>query len=240
MSENENKETTAEVSGSKKTLKDMWSELAPKSQKIVKIVAGVVAVVIVFAAGFSAGYEKAKDDVRSVFQDAFSGMGSETPTATEEPVEKDVLAEVGTRSNPAPMGTTVLFSDNSGDVWEVTLSDPILNANEIVANENQFNEAPPEGFQYAMVTVTAKYVGKKTGTPSWDLNLSFVTAAGTTHNQGDVSAVIPSSLYDINELYPDAVGVGNIVIAVPSDNVEAGNWTVSAGYGNDKYFYQAQ
>ena len=240
MSENETKETTAEVSGSKKSLKDMWSELAPKSQKIVKIVAGAVAVLIVFTAGFSAGYEKAKDDVRAAFQDAFSGLGSETPAATEEPVEKDVLAEVGTRSNPAPMGTTVVFSDNSGDIWEVTLSDPILNANDIVANENQFNEAPPEGFQYAMVTVTAKYVGKKTGTPAWDLNLSFVTAAGTTHNQGDVSAVIPSSLYDINELYPDAVGVGNVVIAVPSDNVEAGNWTVSAGYGNEKYFYQAQ
>lgn len=231
----------AEATAPKKTLKELWSELLPKTQFRLKIAAAAIVAIVVFAIGFTAGYEKAKDDVRTAIADVFSGGDTESsPVATEEPVKKDALAEVGTRKNPAPMGTTVVFSDNSGDVWEVTLSDPILNAADIVANENMFNDPAPEGFQYAMVGVTAKYVGKETGTPAWDLNISFVSAAGTTHEIGDVSAVIPSSLNDVNELYPDAVGVGNIVIAVPSADVESGNWTISAGYGNKKYFYKAQ
>lgn len=241
MSDNKEAEQTSQVTAPKKNLKDIWMELAPKSQFRLKIGAAVAAVIVVFGVGFTAGYEKAKADVRLVFEQAFSGLDAEESTeATEEPVEKDVLAEVGTRENPAPMGTTVIFSDNSGDVWEVTLSDPILNAADVVANENMFNDPAPEGFQFAMVTVTAKYIGKETGTPAWDLTIDYVSAAGTTHTTGDTYAVVPNALMDVNELYPDAIGVGNIVIAVPVTDVESGNWTISAGYGNEKYFYKAQ
>lgn len=241
MSDKETSETTPEATAPKKSVKELWSELKPKSQFRLKIAAAAVAALLVFGAGFTAGYEKAKDDVRSALQEAFSGLDPDSsPMPTEEPVEEDSLSEVGTRKNPAPMGTTVIFSDNSGDLWEVTLSDPILNAADIIANENMFNDPAPEGLQYAMVTVTAKYVGKETGTPMWDLTIDFVSASGTTHTTGDFSAVVPNALMDVNELYPDAVGVGNIVIAVPTADVESGNWTVSAGYGNKKYFYKAQ
>lgn len=241
MSDKEKAEPTPEVAAPKKSLKEIWNELAPKSQFRLKIGAAVVAVIVIFGAGFTAGYEKAKDDVRTAIEQAFSGEDSEaTSEVTEEPVEEDPLSDIGSRKNPAPMGTTVIFSDKSGDVWEVTLSDPILNANEIIANENMFNDPAPEGLQYAMVTVTAKYIGKETGTPAWDLSISFVSAAGTTHTSGDFSAVEPNSLNDVNELYPDAIGVGNVVIAVPSADIESGNWTISSGYGNEKYFYKAQ
>lgn len=241
MSDSKEPETTPQAATPKKSIKEIWGGLAPKSQFRLKIGALVVAVSVVFGAGFTSGYEKAKSDVRLAIEQAFSGDDAEVSAeATEEPVEKDVLAEVGTRKNPAPMGTTVIFSDNSGDIWEVTLSDPILNAADVIANENMFNDPAPEGFQYAMVTVTAKYIGKQTGTPMWDLTIDFVSAAGTTHTSGDYSAVVPNALMDVNELYPDATGVGNIVIAVPIADVESGNWTVSAGYGNDKYFYKAQ
>lgn len=234
-------DSTPEVAVQKKTLKELWNELAPKSQFRLKIGAAIAAFVIVLGAGYTAGYEKAKSDVRLAIEQAFSGDDAEVATEpTDEPVEKDVFAEVGTRKNPAPMGTTVIFSDSSGDIWEVTLSDPILNAADIIASENMFNDPAPEGFQFAMVTVTAKYIGKETGTPIWDLTIDFVSAAGTTHTSGDFSAVVPNALMDVNELYPDAIGVGNVVIAIPTANVESGNWTVSAGYGNDKYFYKAQ
>lgn len=242
MSETENQESTADSTSSKKGLKELWNELKPQTQLWLKIVAAVVVGLAVFGVGFTSGYEKAKADVRTALEDAFSGLESEPAPeiVEEEVVEEDAASELGTRSNPAPMGTTVVFSDNTGDLWEVTLSDPILNANDIVAAENQFNDPAPEGFQYAMVGVTAKYIGKATGTPYWDLTISFVSEAGTTHETGDFSAVIPSDLSDINELYADAVGVGNIVIAVPSANVESGNWTVSTGFGSEKYFYVAQ
>lgn len=241
MSENEKVEAPANSSVPKKGLKDIWNELTSKTQLWFKIAAAAVAVIVVFAIGFTSGYEKAKDDVRTALEQAFAGVDSaSTPAATQEPVKKDAKAELGTRNNPAPMGTTVIFSDKSGDLWEVTLSDPVLNANDVIANENMFNDAAPEGLQYAMVMVTAKYVGKETGTPAWDLNISFVSAAGTTHTSGDFSVVPPTSLNDVNELYPDAAGSGNVVIAVPTADIESGNWVVTAGYGNDKYFYKAQ
>lgn len=242
MSENQKLETATEVSAKKKNIKDLWIELTPRTQLWLKIIAAAAIALIIFGLGFTAGYEKAKNDVRTAIEEVFSGVDTESSLEVSEPetIEEEVLSGIGTRDNPAPMGTTVIFSDNTGDLWEVTLSDPILNANDIVAAENQFNEPAPEGYQYAMVNVTAKYIGKATGTPYWDLTISFVSEAGTTHETGDISAVIPSELSAVNELYPDAVGVGNIAIAVPSANVEAGNWTVTAGYGSDKYFYQAQ
>jgi len=241
MSDQEKLETPPETCNQKKNLKSTWAGLEPKTQFWLKISSLIIAALVVFTGGFATGYERAKSDFRNAIEDAFSGFDlglSEEPV--EEVVEEDALSEEGSRSNPAPMGTTVYYSDASGDVWEVTLSDPILNANDIIAAENQFNEPAPEGFQYAMVTVTAKYVGKETGTPFWDLEVTFVSESGTTHTSGDVYAAIPNPLIDVNELYPDAVGVGNVAVAVPSANVEAGNWVVSIGFGDAKYFFQAQ
>lgn len=149
-------------------------------------------------------------------------------------------ADLGSRENPLPIGTTVILDDGMGGIWEITLSPPTLEANKLVQDENMFNENPPEGFQYALLPVSAKYLGDDTGTPAWDLEFSFVSKAGTTHKEFDVSVVGPDELSNVNELYKDGVGEGNIVIAIPTLDAELGTWRVKATWGDNPAFFAAQ
>lgn len=149
-------------------------------------------------------------------------------------------ADLGSRENPLPIGTTVILDDGMGGIWEITLSPPTLEANKLVQDENMFNENPPEGFQYALLPVSAKYLGDDTGTPAWDLEFSFVSKAGTTHKEFDVSVVGPDELSNVNELYKDGVGEGNIVIAIPTLDAELGTWRVSLIWADNPAFFAAQ
>ena len=103
-----------------------------------------------------------------------------------------------------------------------------------------FNEAPPEGLQFAILPVSAKYLGDDTGTPAWDLEFSFVSKAGTTHKVFDVSVVGPDELSNVNELYKGGVGQWNIVIAIPALDAELGTWRVSTTWGGNPAFFAAR
>ena len=142
---------------------------------------------------------------------------------------------LGTRENPAPAGSTVVLSDNSGEVYEITFGAATLDAGSIIAAENMFNEPADAGSQYILVPVTFTYVGTETGTPWLDVQFAFVSAAGTTHDSSSSFVVAPLPLTDINELYPGATATANLVLMVPSADIEKGALTVSPLFG-EKYF----
>jgi len=167
---------------------------------------------------------------------ASSDAKPDTQPQTSAPVEEPA-AEAGTRTNPASAGSTVQISDNSGPLWNVTVGAATLNANDLVAAENQFNPAADAGTQYVLVPVTFTYVGKQSGTPWIDVDVSFVSAAGTTHDQQFV--VVPTPITDIAEMYEGATATGNLVVMAPSDNIEGGTWAISALFG-EKYFVAVQ
>lgn len=171
-----------------------------------------------------------------------SAVIEEAPTEQDaQPGSEDPAApEIGTRENPAPLGTVIEVTEFGQAVYEVTLGASTLDATAAVLAENVFNEAPPEGFQYALIPVTVTYVGTESGTPWLDLSIDFVSAAGTSHTETDSFAVGPApSFIDINELFPGGTGTGNIVILIPTENAAAGTWAVSATFG-DPFFFAAQ
>jgi len=153
---------------------------------------------------------------------------------------EEISDELGSRENPLPIGTAVVLDDGMGGVWEVSLIAPDLEANDVVLAENMFNEEPPEGFQYALLPVVAKYLGEETGTAAYDLEFAFVSAAGTTHKSFDVYAVGPDELANVNELYKDGVAEGNVVIAIPSGDAELGTWRVTTSWGDTAAFFAAE
>lgn len=207
------------------------------SGTIVSAVALLVSLVlaVVYAIGLAAAIEGASSGVSGSVDEPVS-VGE--PAA--EPAEEPAAGAEGTRDNPAPLGTTVVLSEGGEDTYEITLGPATLNANEAVAAANQFNEAPPAGFQYAVLPVAVTYIGSETGTPWIDLTIEFVSASGTTHTQSDSLVVGPSpDIFEINELYPGASGSGNITIMIPTDNAEAGTWTVSSLFV-EPYFFTAQ
>ncbi|HZK04693.1 MAG TPA: hypothetical protein VFC82_02470 [Actinomycetaceae bacterium] len=163
-----------------------------------------------------------------------------TEASTEAAAETEsVPSGDGTREAPFSPGSTASIGD-----YEVSLGSAILNANEMVAQENQFNDPPAEGRQFVLVPVTATYTGDESGTAWVDLSIQFVGAGGNTFGDGmdDHCGVIPNSLTDQGEMYGGATVEGNACVSVPSDQVEGGTWVLEDPYDFDdtKVFFAIQ
>lgn len=213
-----------------------------KRGALVGLIVSVVALIlsIILAIVYTAGFVKAVDDSLGTAASAPTSDSAADEATDAASEESPTDAEVGTRENPATLGSVVELSSGGSVEYEVTFGASNLMANDAVAAANQFNEAPPAGFQYAMVPVTVTYKGTETGTPWIDVRVEFVSAAGTTHTNSDTMTVEPSpSMMDINELYPDASGMGNVVIAIPTSDAALGTWSVSSLFG-DPYFFAAE
>jgi hypothetical protein len=191
---------------------------------------------IVLAIVYTAGFVSAVDDAGVNIDD--SGVTAPGDTEEEPATEAPAEEEQGTRANPYPAGTTLSFTEAGAPFYDVTVGAATLNANDIIAAANMFNEAPPAGTQFALLPLTVTYTGAETGTPWVDLTVEFVAADGTSHTQSDVFVVGPAELIELNELYPGASGTGNVVINVPSADVEQGTWLLRVGFisGEDVFF----
>lgn len=206
----------------------------PKGKAIAGTILSAIAMVlsIILANTYTAGFVNAVDEALP---------HSQTKSDSDGSAADDEADDIGTRENPAPLGTAIELTSGGSVEYEVTLGDSILNANDLVAEANQFNDEPDAGYQYAMVPVTVVYKGSETGSPWIDITVEFVSADGTTHTTSDALAVAPKPGFnDINDLYPDASATGNIVIMIPSEGAEDGTWAVSSLFSGDPYFFAAQ
>lgn len=113
----------------------------------------------------------------------------------------------GSRENPAAPGDTVTVGD-----WEIVVNSFNRDATEQVMGTNQFNDPPPAGSQWALVDLTATYVGDELGTTTF-IGVSYVTEDGTVIHWYDHVAVVPHALN--GELYPGGTATGNVGIALP-------------------------
>jgi len=133
---------------------------------------------------------------------------------------------VGTRDNPAPLGTVVRIGD-----WEVTVTDVTKNANKLVANENQFNDKPAEGFQYVLWSIDAKYVGDSSATFWIDSTWKVVGSEGNSFD--DSCGVIPNNISDAGETFSGASITGNVCKAVQKDQLPGATILVEASFSVD-------
>ena len=114
---------------------------------------------------------------------------------------------VGTRANPSAIGDTLRTEE-----WEVVVNSFTRNATDQVMAANMFNDPPPAGSQYALVNITATYVGDESGLADF-ISAAFVTDGGNVIRSYDHSAVTPEPLE--GELYTGASATGNIDLAIP-------------------------
>ena len=90
-------------------------------------------------------------------------------------------------------------------------------ATEQVMGTNRFNDPPPAGSEWALVDLTATYVGDELGSTTL-IGVSYVTEDGTVIQWYDHVAVVPHALN--GELYPGGTATGTVGIAVPVDDDE--------------------
>jgi hypothetical protein len=184
-----------------------------------------------FIEGVNDAIEESSPTAEVLTDDSDSDMGM------GESESDSGAAEGGTRDNPLPLGTTITIGAPGAPDWEVTVGPSTLDATEIVLAENQFNDPPEAGLQYAMLNLDATYVGETSGTPWVDISVSYVGADGVTYESYDTFAVAPDPFTDINELFPGGSGSGNVVVAIPSDSAAQGTWRIGASWlGTDLFF----
>lgn len=154
--------------------------------------------------------------VTTSFDNAFGGTTSQVkPSAaagesSSSAAPSQAATKVGTRENPAPLGSDIVGKD-----FTVKINSVNLNATDAVMAANQFNEAPAAGNAYALVNATITYTGTDSGYAA-QAQISYVSADGKVYNSFDSMAVAPEPALGLDELYNGAAATGNIVIQIPA------------------------
>ncbi len=103
--------------------------------------------------------------------------------------------------------------------YQISVIDVIPDATEIIAAENQFNEAPAIGNQFFMARVAVTYTGSETGTPWIDLNFQAVGASNVGYSEYDNSCgVIPDDGASVSELFEGGSVEFNVCWQVSTDD----------------------
>ncbi|MBF4621049.1 DUF4190 domain-containing protein [Clavibacter sp. VKM Ac-2542] len=175
-----------------------------------------------------------------------AGPGSDSGFASPEPTSgdggDDATAQPGTSpDDPLPIGTPVTGEGIDGPEWQVTLGTPILDATAAVLAADPTNEPPAAGMQYAVVPVTATYLGSSTGDPLSELALGFLAADGTQYSAADsfVQAPAPAFTDAYEMLEPQGTASGNVVVEIPIDGAADGLWATAPGMIADAYYFRA-
>lgn len=191
-----------------------------------------IAAVIVSVVGTVAGVAAFTSSMARITDEAFGGTkpsvvpsapaatadgSAQTPPVADASAQPErapdpapnPAAELGTRENPYPLGTTV-----STDDWEVIVNSWTPGADQQVKAANMFNDEPGEGQEYGLVNLTVTRVGEESASPMFEVRVDYVSASG---NVFDDFAVAPDALSD-NELFTGASATGNEALMVPIDD----------------------
>lgn len=155
------------------------------------------------------------------------------PTATPTPTPQPTPV-LGSRENPISTGTGF-----TSGAWGFSLGVTDLDAWPEIEAENMFNEPPPVGWSYITVPVTVSYRGTGSETPWIENYIEFVGSNGVVYTSSSSDAwcgVVPSSYYDVPEMYAGGSATGNVCAVVPTGYIAGGLWRVRGSYSSPAVF----
>lgn len=173
---------------------------------------GVLLIVLVLLVALGSGDD---EEPKVVSTPPASEAGTSVAAGGEEGGEETV----GTRGNPAPIGTAL-----EAGGWVVQVDEVVPDATDLVLAENMFNEPPAEGRQFLMARVTVQYNGDEEpatlfGAP---FEFSLFGSRGVEYTTfDDDCGVVPEELDLFKELYKGGSVSGNLCWSVPSDEVDS-------------------
>ncbi|PFG18502.1 hypothetical protein [Serinibacter salmoneus] len=186
---------------------------------VVSVLGGVIGA-IVFVVLVAGAVDEAFSEDEVTVETAAEAEDAEEETEAEAAAQDEsqnesegesegAAGQVGTRDNPAPLGSVI-----TGEEWEVVIDAVQLDATDAVMAANQFNDPPADGEAYLIVTVTTTYLGQDSSYDSM-VDVDYVTADGTVITSSDNFAVAPEPEFGMTELFTGASSTGNIVLAAP-------------------------
>jgi hypothetical protein len=165
---------------------------------------------------------------------------TETDTPEDEPLPGDPTAVPGDATPSAGAtvctdGTAIAFGKagiltyDDENQAEVTVNDVELNATDAVLAENSLNETPPDGYQYALISLTIKQLGTE-AFPAGGTRGIFKGVAEDVASPADYAVLPQPEMLFAPDLTPGASVTGNIAVFVPTSGAESGSLLV------DNYF----
>ena len=191
---------------------------------ILAVVGGIIGSIVLVGTLIAAGVQ-AIDEMSDT-------TVSESP---QDDADEDADAgsgEVGSRENPAALGSTI-----SGDEYDVVVNTVTLDATEDILAANPYNEAPAEGTTYALINATVTYKGEDSGYAAMVM-FDYVTADGEVVSSTDALVLPPEPALALQEIYTDASATGNVVLQVPVG--DDGLLRVTPGILSDEVFVAVQ
>jgi hypothetical protein len=157
-----------------------------------------------------------------------------TPTSSSE-VAGSPAGVVGDRANPVPPGAIA----DIGGGWRLQVLNVNPDAAAVIAAENQFNDPPPPGSTFSLVTVALGYFGKEDPKSPFETTISAVASASVELPAG--CGVVPQQLDSFGEIFAGGVVVGNVCfVTTPQDAGSLELYATGDLFSTDKVFLDAR
>lgn len=160
--------------------------------------------------------------------------GERRTTTTPAPLE-------GTRRNPLPYGETAALSiGESNPAWIFRVVEFIPDGTSAVMAENQFNDPPADGRQFAIVRLEATYEGlQEPARLTSDVSFVAVDGSNLTYDFDDTCGVIPDELDQYGQVYAGGVVVGNLCWSVATEHIDSLLLGISPSFSSDPPYFMA-
>ncbi len=191
---------------------------------ITGLVTSVLAIVLVILTQLL--FAEAIDEVESSFRQGVAEAEAEAEAEAADPSAGEETPEV------VPIGVPAQVGD-----YEVILDAVQLNANDMVAGANDFNE-PPTG-QYVVTQLTVTYAGEEEGTPGFDLTAIFHGTDSRQYSDSECSAVLPDDALDAPTLNSGGSDSFQFCMDVPPAAIEGGELSIepTMSFGDERVFF---
>ncbi|KAE8764085.1 DUF4190 domain-containing protein [Georgenia thermotolerans] len=183
---------------------------------------GAILMNVVFGAAISSAVDDAVQesirDTENQLEDLGTDVSAEEETAAAE--EQAAAAEA------LPLGQSAEVGD-----YTVTVKGVNLNANEVMADENLYNDEPTN--QYVLVDVSVAYNGDDEGDAWLDLNHVFQGSDSRQYDWVDCEAIEPNSVMDAPTLTAGGTADYQVCMDVPPAAIEGGTVFVEDAFPFD-------
>lgn len=183
-------------------------QVGGKGLAIAGVVLAALAVLIGILANvlFGVAINAVDDAVQQSLEDTENQLNDAGSEASEE-------EQAAAENAMLPLGQTAEVGE-----YTVTVTGVNLNANEIIANENQFNEPPTN--QYVLVDISVVYNGDDEGDPWIDLSHSFQGTDARQYDSSSCTAVQPNPVMDVPTLTNGGAADYQVCMDVPAEAMD--------------------
>lgn len=106
--------------------------------------------------------------------------------------------------------------------------------------ENQFNDPPGPGRQFAMVRIEATYEGlEEPALLTRDVRFVAVDDSNLTYDLDDSCGVIPDELDEYGEVYAGGVVIGNLCWSVATEHIDSLLLGIAPAFSSQSPYFMA-